>query len=192
MGVRYAPSHHRMGCARPVRARSDHARTSVHIASAAGLSLGRTLRSDSPRCAREHLHLTRRLVDRVSGSANENVKAPALLRTIWMLGGLALVLGFGRDAILRLIPQPRELPRENSGSQEKWVSDGFIPPADQFLAPGRLPAHIQKVSSWVGTDEWQGRAETAWFKATRSVIHVGIAGYPNATGCKVWAEFRDA
>ena len=102
------------------------------------------------------------------------------------------MLGFGRDAILRLIPQPRELPRENSGSQEKWVSDGFIPPADQFLAPGRLPAHIQKVSSWVGTDEWQGRAETAWFKATRSVIHVGIAGYPHATGCKVWAEFRDA
>ena len=131
-------------------------------------------------------------MDRVSGSHKQIVNAPTLLRIIWLLGGFALILGFGREKFLGLIPPARELPRADGATGQPWVSEGFILPREQQLEPGRLPKHIHTVSSWVGTDAWQGRAESAWFKASRSVIHVGIAGYPNAVGCKVWAEFRAA
>jgi hypothetical protein len=120
------------------------------------------------------------------------VKPSALFRTLWLLGGLALLLGFGRDTILGLMPRARELPRADRATGMPWVSEGFIPPRDQVLFVGRLPTHIQSVSSSVGTDEWQGQAESAWFSASRSIIHVGIAGYPRDPACKVWAEFRDA
>ena len=120
------------------------------------------------------------------------MKSSTVVRTIWLLGGLALLLGFGRDFVLGLIPRPRELPRTDRLTGMPWVNEGFIRPTDQVLEPGRLPAHIQRVSSWVGSDEWQGQAESAWFSASRRTIHVGIAGYPRAVGCMVWAEFRSA
>ncbi|MGH7944829.1 MAG: hypothetical protein ACREH8_05755 [Opitutaceae bacterium] len=120
------------------------------------------------------------------------MRTPTLLRTIWLLGGLAMLLGLGREHVLGLIPPPRELPREDRATGMPWVNEGFIEPRDQILTPGRLPRNMKTASSWVGTDEWQGQAETAWFSASRRVIHVGIAGYPQSAGCKVWAEFRIA
>jgi kynureninase len=44
----------------------------------------------------------------------------------------------------------------------------------QELALGQLPPYLENASSWVGSDEWQGRAESAWFKASRQLIHVGF------------------
>ena len=121
------------------------------------------------------------------------MNSPALLRIIWLLGGLALLLGFSRELLLDLMPRPRALPRADGAVGQPWFSGEFISPAQmQELADGRLPSHIPRISSWVGEDAWQGKAESAWFKANRAIIHVGIAGYPRAPGCNVWAEFRDA
>jgi hypothetical protein len=131
-------------------------------------------------------------VDRVSGSFEIIVNAPFLQRIVWLLGGCALLLGAIREPVLSLVPRPRELPREDRKTGEYWVNGEFVPPHGQTLEPGRLPRHIQTVSSWVGNDAWQGEAASSWFSASRRVIHVGIAGYPRAAGCKVWAEFRAA
>jgi hypothetical protein len=120
------------------------------------------------------------------------VNALFLQRIIWLLGGCALLLGTIREPVLSLVPRPRELPREDRKTGEPWVNGGFVLPHGQALEPGRLPRHIQTVSSWVGTDEWQGESASAWFSASRRTIHVGIAGYPRAANCKVWAEFRAA
>src|SRR5690606_37167074 len=51
---------------------------------------------------------------------------------------------------------------------------------------------MRAVSSWVWTDEWQGEATTGWFRATRAIVHVGVAGYPQSGACNVWAEIRSA
>ncbi len=119
------------------------------------------------------------------------MKSPGMLRAIWAAGGLALLLGVGRDNLLRLMPQPRELPRLDGATGKPWLTGDFkvggIYPA---TAAGLLPANIQNAGSWVGSDEWQGRSETAWFKAKPWLIHVGVVGYPQHPGCKLWAEFR--
>ncbi|MBL9202743.1 MAG: hypothetical protein JNL39_19675 [Opitutaceae bacterium] len=116
-----------------------------------------------------------------------------IFRVIWLLGGCALLLGLAREPILGLLPAPRELPRLDGATGRPWVDDTFVRVgAYQQIAAGRLPPRIQSVSSWHGTDAWQGRAESAWFKASRWLIHVGVAGYPRVAGCRVWAEFRDA
>lgn len=122
------------------------------------------------------------------------MSAPArILCAIWLLGGCALLLGLGRGPILGLLPAPRELPRQDGATGRPWVDGHFVAAgAYQQIAAGRLPPHIHAVSSWHGTDAWQGRAESAWFKASRWLIHVGVAGYPRLAGCRVWAEFRDA
>ena len=112
---------------------------------------------------------------------------------LWLLGGFALLLGAVREPALGLIPRPRELPREDGATGQPWFTGGFVSPVlPQVITQGRLPPGIAGVSSWVGNDSWQGRAESAWFKASRAILHVGIAGYPQAQGCNVWAEFRDA
>lgn len=114
---------------------------------------------------------------------------PAVLRTVWWLAGLALVLGWLREPILGLQPRPRELPRLDNRTGMPWLDGDFAP---HTLGPGELPGHIRRASSWVGTDEFTGRAETAWFKASRRTVYVGVGGYPRHAGCELWAEFRDA
>ena len=41
-------------------------------------------------------------------------------------------------------------------------------------------------------DAAQGRAETAWFRASRETLRVAVAGYTRHAGIRLWAEFRDA
>jgi hypothetical protein len=118
---------------------------------------------------------------------------PALLRFLWFAGGLALLLGISRQTMVELMPRPRELPRLDGATGKRWVDEQFVGrETSQQIEAGLLPEHIQRVSSWVGSDEWQGRAETAWFKASRRLVHVGVAGYPQHRGCTLWAEFRTA
>ncbi len=113
---------------------------------------------------------------------------PALFaRILWLLAGLALVLGLAREPLLGLLPTPRELPRFDGRTGQPWIQGGFGP---QIIPQGLLPPHIQHVSSWVDSDAWQGRAESAWFKANRRIIHVGVAGHPRLPGCSLWAEFK--
>jgi len=121
------------------------------------------------------------------------VKTSTILRALWFAGGLALLLGLGRDTILGWMPRPRELPRFDGATGRPWVDDAFVRVgAYQEIGAGILPTHIQAVSSWLGQDEAQGRAESAWFKASRRTIHVGVAGYPQHPGCRIWVEFRAA
>ena len=117
------------------------------------------------------------------------MNAPALFRLVWLLGGLALVLGWGRETLLGLLPRPRELPRLDNRTGQPWLQGEFT--RDDRLAPGQLPLHLRTASSHVGGDDFTGRAETAWFKASRRTLFAGVAGYPNRSGCTVWAEFID-
>jgi hypothetical protein len=121
------------------------------------------------------------------------VKPSTLAKWIWLLGALALVLGWSRDTVLGLMPKPRELPRLDGLTGQPWISDGFVPNgAHQSLNQGLLPPNMRAASSWVNGDAWTGHAETAWFRANRRYIYVGVAGYPRHAGCKLWAEFRAA
>jgi hypothetical protein len=121
------------------------------------------------------------------------VTTPRFLRLLWLAGGLALLLGAGRDPLLGLMPPARELPRWDGATGRAWLDGDFVlEPREQALGAGPLPAHIRRASSWPGTDAWQGRAEGAWFRATRARVYVGVAGYPQREGCRVWAEFRTA
>jgi len=102
-------------------------------------------------------------------------------------------LGFARDAMLRLIPRPRELPRLDGATGRPWMNGEFIAGRGfDTIAAGLLPARIQTASSGILGDAWQGHAETAWFKTKPTLIHVAVAGYPQHPGCKLRAEFRDA
>lgn len=110
---------------------------------------------------------------------------------LWLAAGLALFLGAGRDTILGLIPKPRELPRLDRATGQPWIAGDFTGQFDyQTIAEVALPTGIKRASSWQGTDAFQGKAESAWFSVTRSVVHVGVAGYPQHAGCSVVAEFR--
>lgn len=121
------------------------------------------------------------------------MKPSTLLRIVWVLGGLALLLGFGRERILGWIPAPRELPRLDGATGRDWISGPFDHGSrERGPDDGLLPAGIQNATSWVGGDAWQGRAESAWFKANRRVISVGVKGYPQDHDCRLWAEFRAA
>lgn len=118
------------------------------------------------------------------------MKTATIVRAAWWLAGLALVLGWGRDTILGRQPAPRELPRADNRTGQPWIAGEFV--RDRRIEPGRLPGHLAHASSHVGGDQFTGRAETAWFKASRRTVYVGVAGYPNHRGCALWAEFRDA
>ncbi len=121
------------------------------------------------------------------------MKSSTLLRALWLAAGFALLLGLGRDGLLGLLPRPRELPRADGATGQPWVGGGFVRGgAYQEIAFGVLPPHIQTVSSWLGTDASQVRAESDWFRTSRRTIHVGVAGYPTHPGCRVWVEFRAA
>ena len=116
---------------------------------------------------------------------------PAILRALWLAGGLALLLGAARDLLPGLLPKPRELPRQDGGTGRPWVTGDFLPvPRIQEIATGALPDRIQQATTWLRDDAAQGRAETAWFRTTRHFVHVCVAGYPQLPGVKLWAEFR--
>ena len=122
-----------------------------------------------------------------------SLRQSTLVRLVWLAGGLALLLGAGRDAALGLLPKPRELPREDGATGRAWIAGDFGPVNGiQQIATGVLPTAIQQATSWLGGDGAQGRAETAWFRASRRIIYVGVAGYPQRPGLRLWAEFRAA
>jgi hypothetical protein len=112
----------------------------------------------------------------------------ALLRGLWLLAGLAVLLGWNRDTLLGLLPAARELPRLDGAVGRPWIAGDFAP---QIIAGSALPRRIQHVSTWVGSDAAVGRAETAWFKANRRTVYVAVAGYPTRPGRTLVAEFRD-
>lgn len=121
------------------------------------------------------------------------MKVRPLLVALWMIGGLAIPLGLIRGPVLGLIPPPRELPRADGATGRPWVTGDFTPARN---LPGitdtlRL-GEVQAATSHVGGDAAQGRAETAWFRATRGVIRTAVAGYTHHAGIRLWAEFRDA
>lgn len=119
------------------------------------------------------------------------MRTSTVLRTLWWLAGLALLLGLGRDAILSLTPPPRELPRFDGAIARPWVTGGFdLGGREPEPGSHRLPPRVETATSWVGTDAWRGRSESAWFKANRWLIQVGVKGYPQNPGCHLWAEFQ--
>lgn len=121
------------------------------------------------------------------------MKTGHVLRAIWLAGGLALLLGAARDTALGLLPAPRELPRVDGATGRPWITGDFVPV--RGLQPISDPLRLDSVhlaTSWRDGDLTQGRAETAWFRATRPTVHVGIAGYTRMKGIRVWAEFRAA
>lgn len=114
-------------------------------------------------------------------------------RSVWVAAGLALLLGAGRDPFLSLAPPPRELPRSDGATGRSWMAGEFPPVTTQELDAALLPPRIQSASSGAHGDEWQGRAETAWFRVTRRWwVNVAVAGYPQHAGCRLWAEFQGA
>jgi hypothetical protein len=119
------------------------------------------------------------------------VKTSTVFRLCWLAGGIALLLGLVREPLLALLPPPRELPRADGATGRPWLTGEFQPVAGlQEIARGALPGNLPLATSWLGTDATQGRAETAWFRPSREVVHVGVAGYPQKPGIKLWAEFR--
>jgi len=113
-----------------------------------------------------------------------------LLRLLWLAAGLGLVLGWLREAVPDWPAPPRALPRADGRSGVPWLDGPFLP--DARLQWGDLPAHLETASSHVGGDAFTGGAASAWFRASRRTIRVGVAGYPGRLGCTVRLEFRDA
>lgn len=75
------------------------------------------------------------------------MNAAMLMRALWFAGGLAILLGWGRDTILGWQPRPRELPRADNQTGRPWITGDFL--RDERVAPGPLPGHIQHASSFV-------------------------------------------
>ena len=116
--------------------------------------------------------------------------SPRLLRLLWLAAGLGLGLGWLREALPDWPAPPRALPRADGRSGVAWLDGPFLP--DGRLQWGDLPAHLETASSHVGGDAFTGSAASAWFRANRRTIRVGVAGYPGRPGCTVRLEFRDA
>ncbi|MDO8539128.1 MAG: hypothetical protein Q7S40_01700 [Opitutaceae bacterium] len=116
------------------------------------------------------------------------MKTWTIFRLVWISGGVAVLLGLARDQVLYESPL---LPRE--ATTTAWGEGGFRANAvHPSTAAGVLPRHIETRGSWLDTDEWQGRAETRWLSTPDGLVRVGVAGYPQHAGCKLWAEFRRA
>lgn len=129
-------------------------------------------------------------IPRPPGPAPAAVSPSRLLRLLWLAAGLGLVLGWWREVVPDWPAPPRALPRADGRSGVPWLTGPFLP--DGRLQPGDLPGHLETASSHVGGDAFTGRAESAWFRANRRTIRVGVAGYPGRPGCAVRLEFRDA
>ncbi len=121
------------------------------------------------------------------------MKPSAVFRALWLAGGLAILLGALRGPILDLIPPPRGLPRADGATGRPWVTGDFaatraLPGITDTLRLGNL----EVATSHVHGDADRGRAETAWFRASRSVVCVAVAGYTHHAGISLRAEWRDA
>lgn len=118
------------------------------------------------------------------------MRAPHLFRLLWLLAGLALALAWLRAPALNFLLRGKPLGPLEPAASTAWFHGGFR--ADGAYATTQLatlPANIPRAGSWVDSDDWQGRTETIWFAAPRTV-RVGVAGYPQKPGCSLYAEFR--
>jgi hypothetical protein len=116
-----------------------------------------------------------------------------MMRILWLAGGLALVLAAVREPALKRLARARVLPLVDATASTNWYSGGFRPDGVYLTTTrGLLPTRAATAGSWVDGDQWEGRAETVWFVATEPRFRVGVAGYPQHAGCKLWVEFRAA
>ncbi len=108
---------------------------------------------------------------------------------IWLLGGLALILGVSSDKSAILSEPYSSLidVREANWYLGEFRPGGIYPSTDSTTLPSDK---IRTIGSWIGGDQWQGTAETPWSPAPADSVQVYIAGYPSHPGCKVWAEFK--
>lgn len=122
-----------------------------------------------------------------SAQFTQNLAGRALLAVTLLLIALLATPGS------RLIPAPRELPRADGATGRAWITGDFAPPAgyQDLQDPLRLE-RVQRATSFTDGDRAIGRAETAWFRTSQSVVRIAVAGYPGNPGLKVHAEFRDA
>lgn len=121
-------------------------------------------------------------------------RTPTFLRAIWIAAGLALLLGWVREPVLRLIPRGDLLVpiAASATATDSWLTGGFrISGAYPTTTQGLLPERVPHAGSYLDTDAWEGRSETVWFIAPR-VVRVGVAGYLLRDGNALWAEFRSA
>jgi hypothetical protein len=120
------------------------------------------------------------------------MKSSRLMRFIWLAGGLAIVLGLARGPVLHMLGRGKLLAPVEGARVAAWFAGEFrADGAYPTTVPGLLPPRVPTIGSWIDGDEWQGHAETAWFAASRPLIRVCVAGYPQTAGCKLRAEFRD-
>jgi hypothetical protein len=118
-------------------------------------------------------------------------KPNRVLRFVWFAAGLALLLGFVREPVLRSLARAQVLAPGDGVGGGAWFSGGFRNDgAYPTTVPGLLPPGVPTIGSWIDGDAWQGNAETAWFAASNRVVRVCVAGYPRTAGCKLRAEFR--
>ncbi len=109
-----------------------------------------------------------------------------VMRLCWLMGGLAIGLAPIRDRALGIFTSEPLL-----GADAEWFSGDFqngraYPSTSRSL----LPSDVRTTGSWVDSDVWQGSAVTRWAKVTRGPVRVGVAGYPQKEGCRIWAEFH--
>ncbi len=104
-----------------------------------------------------------------------------------------LLIALLAPLVSRLIPVPRELPRADGATGLPWVTGSFAPPAGyhELNDPLRLE-RVQRATSFTDGDRAKGRAESAWFRPSRPVVRIAVAGYPGNPGQQLRAEFRDA
>jgi hypothetical protein len=114
-----------------------------------------------------------------------------ITRAVWLLAGLALLLGLARERVVSWLSAAQPLAPLETVPDAPWLAGGFrAGGAYPTTAAGLLPAGLPTAGSWLDGDEWQGRAETAWFRVTTSRIQVAVAGYPQNAGCRLRAELR--
>lgn len=108
-------------------------------------------------------------------------------RTGWFvlaLGALALVIGpfHGEtERVQRLAAIAGDAPFGDN----TFALDGVY----STTSRAEVPPGISTRGSWLGTDEFQGRYESGWFRATPT-IGIMLAGYPTSLGNKLELDVR--
>ena len=111
----------------------------------------------------------------------------AVFRGLWIAGGLAILLGMLPAPVPKLSMLMSTSSGEAGWGVGEFQPNGVYPTTDASTLPATLPT----VGSWIGGDGFRGNAATVWFRVGRRV-GVMVAGYPQHTGCELWAELRDA